>query len=79
MLVVDATNTAQAVNGVLVIQMAYQRVAGVRRQGDNTTRVNDLRGLPDQARLWVIRVNLKVLGHKNKTKATAYQAVALGY
>jgi hypothetical protein len=29
--------------------------------------------------LWVIRVNLKVLGHKNKTKATAYQAVALGY
>jgi hypothetical protein len=59
--------------------MAYQRIAGVRRQGDNAARVNDLRCLPDQTRLWVIRVNLKVLGHKNKTKATAYQAVALGY
>jgi hypothetical protein len=71
MLVVDTANTAQAVNGILVVQMADQRVAGVRRQSDNATRVNDFRSLPDQTRLGIIRVNLKVLGHKNQTKATA--------
>ncbi|MNS97339.1 hypothetical protein D3C86_1581350 [compost metagenome] len=62
-LVVDAAQPAQALHGRLVVERAGQRVAGVGRQRDQPALAQDLRGLLDQARLRVERMNLEVLGH----------------
>jgi hypothetical protein len=45
---VDAANAAQALDGALVVQVAHQRIAGIRRHGDDAAAVDDLRRLLDQ-------------------------------
>jgi hypothetical protein len=43
--------------------MTGQRVAGIRRQRDDAAIIDDLHRLFDEARLRVIRMKPKVLGH----------------
>src|SRR5471032_1481382 len=62
-LVVDATDAAQALDSRLIVQMADQRVAGIGRYGDDAAGVDDLRRLLDQARLRIDRVDLEKLAH----------------
>jgi hypothetical protein len=60
-LVVDAADAAQFLDRALVVQVAYQRVAGVGRQRDDAAAMDDLRGLLDQARLRILGVDVKEL------------------
>ncbi len=64
MRVVDAANVADALGRADVAQLAAERVARVRRIGNDATLAQDDRRLPDQARLRVRRVNAEKLGHR---------------
>jgi hypothetical protein len=50
-------------DAVLVTELAAQRVAGVRRVGDHTTRTNDTGDLDDRPRLRTGRMDVEVPGH----------------
>ena len=50
MLLVEPADAPQAFDGVLVVEMAGERVAGIGRHRDDAAVVDDLRGLLDQAR-----------------------------
>ena len=62
-LFIDATDAAQALDGALVVELAHQRVAGIRGQGHDAAGLDDLRRLLDQAQLRIVRVNMKKLTH----------------
>ena len=68
MLVVDAADAAQALDRMLVVEMAHQRVAGIGRQGDDAAGMDDLRGLLDQAQLRIVWMQLEKLAHGGKRK-----------
>jgi len=53
-------------HGVLVAQMATQRVAGIGRVRDHAALPHDFRCLTDQSRLWIIRVDSEKLGHGSR-------------
>lgn len=77
MLLVDAADTAQTVNGCLVVQMAYQCIAGIRRQCDDSAAVNDLRSLLDQTKLRVFWMYLKKLAHKKERRSEPTAALLI--
>ena len=62
-LVVDLADLAQALGGALVVEVADQGVAGVGGHGDDAAGVQHLGGLPQQAHLGVVGVDVEVLGH----------------
>ena len=62
-LVVDPADLAQPVGRGLVVQVAGDRVAGVRGHGDHAAAVEDGHRLLQQARLRVVGVQFEVLGH----------------
>ena len=62
-LVVHATDAAQLVRGVFVVQVADQGIAGVGGHGQHTALLEQLHGLLEQTGLWVVRVNSEELGH----------------
>ena len=61
--VVHLADAAQLVGGIFVVEVADQRIAGVGGHGGHTTTVQQGSGLFQQARLRVVGVNFKVLGH----------------
>ena len=61
--VVDLANAAHLVHSSLVIKLTYQRVAGVRRNGQQAPVFQQFNGLFEQAWLRVVGVNIEVLRH----------------
>src|SRR3569623_3789774 len=68
MLVVDAANAAQALDRILVVQPASQRITGIGRQRDDAAAIDNLNRLLDQSELRIIRMNLKELAHREKRR-----------
>jgi len=64
---VESANPADPFNGVLIVEMARERVAGIGRQRDNAAIIDDLHRLVDQARLRIVRMNSKELRHDQMT------------
>ena len=62
-LVVDAAHPAQLLDGLLVVQVADERVARVGGHRRQAAVVQDLRGLAQQADLRVVGVDVEELGH----------------
>ena len=54
MMPVRLADAADALQRVLVADVAAQRVAGIRRIHDEPALAHDLRGLPDQAQLRIL-------------------------
>ncbi len=63
MVLVGVADAADALQRVLVADMAAQRVAGIGGIGDDAARADDFRGLPYKAQLRVFRVQFEVFGH----------------
>ena len=63
MFLIDTTDTAQAGNGIFIIQMTNQRIARVCWQSDDAALMNNLGSLLDQSGLRVFRMDLKKLAH----------------
>ena len=61
--VVHAPDAAQAVGGGFVVEVADEGVAGVRGHGQDLAFLQHGDGLLEQARLRVVRVDFKQLGH----------------
>ncbi|GAA5240530.1 hypothetical protein BMMON2_33520 [Burkholderia mallei] len=66
LLVVEPADAAHALDRILVVQMARERVARIGRQRDHAAATHDFGRLPDKARLRIIRVNPEELGHGDK-------------
>ncbi|MNL78571.1 hypothetical protein D3C87_2049970 [compost metagenome] len=64
--VVHLADAAHAVDGVLVVQVAHQCVAGVGGHGQNAALLQQHGALLEQARLRVVGVNFEILGHGNR-------------
>ena len=60
---VHLADAAQAVYRVLVVQVADQRVAGVRGHGHDAALLQQQRGLLEQPGLRVVGMGFEVLGH----------------
>ncbi|BAL24552.1 hypothetical protein AZKH_2242 [Azoarcus sp. KH32C] len=60
---IDAANTADALQQIGIARNAPKGIRRIRGKGDEPTRSHDLRGLADQARLGVLRVQGKILRH----------------
>ena len=63
MALIHAPNAPDALHGLLVADVAAERIARIRGIGDHTPGTHDLHRALDQARLRVERVDLKVLSH----------------
>ena len=61
--VIDLPNLPNAIQRLLVAQMASQRVARIGRQGNDGTVADELCRLHQQARLRRIRMNIDNTGH----------------
>ncbi|MNS89553.1 hypothetical protein D3C72_1235690 [compost metagenome] len=62
-LLIDLADAAQPVDHLLVVQLADKGVAGVGGHGQNASVLEHGRSLLEQARLGIVGVNFKVLGH----------------
>jgi len=63
LLFIQPANPAQAFDRVLVVEMTGKRVTGIGRQRDYAAVVDDLHRLFDEARLRIVWMKPKVLGH----------------
>jgi hypothetical protein len=63
-LVVHRADAAQTFGRGLVVQMAHERIARIGRDRRDAARVQDLRGLLQQARLRVVGMDFEVLRHR---------------
>ncbi|MNH46677.1 hypothetical protein D3C79_1095600 [compost metagenome] len=63
MLLVQPAQVADALDRSLVADQATQRIGGIGGIDDHPARLDDLHGLLDQARLWIIRMYLEELTH----------------
>ncbi|MNG36696.1 hypothetical protein D3C84_1238150 [compost metagenome] len=63
MLLVQPAQAADALDRSLVADQATQRIGRVGRIDDHPARLDDLHGLLDQARLWILRMYLEELTH----------------
>ena len=70
-LVVDAAHAAQLLDGVLVVEVAHERVARVGGHRGEAAVVQDLRGLAQQADLRVVGMDVEELGHGRIVSARA--------
>jgi hypothetical protein len=57
--------------------MAYQRIAGIGRQGDDAAGIDDLRSLLDQPELRIVGMDLKKLGHEKNGGSRQATAAAI--
>jgi hypothetical protein len=63
LLLVEAANPAHALDRVLVVEVARERVARIGRHRDHAALADDVGGLLDEARLRIIGMNPEELGH----------------
>ena len=63
MMTVRLADAAHALERVLVADMPAERVARVGRVGDEAAGAHYLGGAANEARLWIARMQLEVLGH----------------
>ncbi|MNN98013.1 hypothetical protein D3C81_2173000 [compost metagenome] len=63
MLLIQPAQTADALDRALVADQAAQRIRRIGRIDDYPAGLDDLHGLLDQARLWILRVYLEELTH----------------
>jgi hypothetical protein len=67
MMLVDLTDTRNALHRCLVTDVAAQRVTRVGRVYDDAAAPDDLNGLTNQARLRVLGMNLEKLARHDET------------
>jgi hypothetical protein len=60
---VDAADLAQPVDGILVVEVAGQRIAGVGRHGDDAAALEQRRCLLQQPGLRIVGMDFEILGH----------------
>ncbi|MNV42602.1 hypothetical protein D3C71_1342820 [compost metagenome] len=63
--VVHLADPAQAVDGILVVELADQRIARIGGHGHNAAFLQQHGGLLEQTWLRVIGVDFEILGHGN--------------
>ena len=58
---VSVAQLANALKRVGIADVATERVAAIRRIGNQSARAQDLRSLADKAQLWILRVQFEIL------------------
>ena len=78
---VGVADAPDAIQRVLVADVAAERVAGIRRIHDHPAVPHDLRGAADQAQLRIVGMKLEILAHEVGTaeRKTKRRAVPVSY
>ena len=78
MVIFEPAYPADAGQCMLVSQVTSQRIGGIRRIDHHATRTDNIRGLVDQARLRIFRMNAEELAHRAiLPESVALEAVRL--